>query len=197
MPEVRPRLLPWLLLPLLAASAAGCGGRDAGSAEDGADVAVRVGTIALDPRANAPVVVLEEVEGARRLPIWIGVAEARSIASELEHEERVRPNTHDLAKRLVDRLEGAVERVVVTRLDEGIYYALITLHRRGERFRVDARPSDAIAIALRYGAPLFVREPLFEEGGEAEEEGREIRTRLRRAPQPEPASERQLPAERA
>lgn len=173
-PPLRPLVVAALVAALALASA--CLGENRSAESEGAEVAVRVETVALDRRAKAPVVILEEREGPRRLPIWIGVAEARSIASELEQEERVRPNTHDLAKRLVDRLEGAVERVVVTRLHEGVYYALITLAHGGERYSVDARPSDAIAIALRYGAPLFVREPLFEESGEdaLEEGGQEI-----------------------
>lgn len=192
MPQPILRSLVVVFVAALALAAACRGERPEASGDEGPEVAVRVETVALDRRANAPVVILEELEGSRRLPIWIGVAEARSIASQLEREEPVRPNTHDLAKRLVDRLEGAVERVVVTRLHEGVYYALITLAHDGDHYSVDARPSDAIAIALRYGAPLFVREPLFEKGGEdAAEEGREVD--LRPTPAPEaPAAEGQL-----
>jgi len=126
------------------------------------EVAVRVEAVALDPRSNSPVLVLEELEGPRRLPIWIGMSEARSIASVLEDQRQPRPNTHDLAKRLIDQLEGRVERVVVTRLTEDIYYALIVVNAQGRIVEVDARPSDAIAIGLRYDAPLFVREAVFE-----------------------------------
>ena len=126
------------------------------------EVAVRVESVALDPRSNSPVLVLGELEGSRRLPIWIGFSEARSIASVLENQSQPRPNTHDLAKRLIDQLEGKVERVVVTRLTEEIYYALIIVKAQGRTVEVDARPSDAIAIGLRYEAPLFVREAVFE-----------------------------------
>ena len=141
------------------------------------DVEVRVDTLAVDPTSNSPVVILEELEGRRRLPIWIGFAEAQSIAAELERAKPVRPNTHDLTKRLIDRLEGAVERIVVTELSEGIYYARIQLRAPNGRVDVDARPSDAIAIGLRYGAPLFVRERLFDQSFEAvvEGEGQRIR----------------------
>ncbi len=134
----------------------------------GPDVPVEIGDLGMDPTSGAFVVVLEEQGGVRRLPIWIGHSEARAIASELEHEVPLRPNTHDLAKRLVDRLDGALERVVVTELSEGIYYARIDLRAGGRRLAVDSRPSDAIALALRYGAPLFVREAVFEQSDEAE-----------------------------
>jgi bifunctional DNase/RNase len=130
--------------------------------------------VALDRASGAPVVVLEESGGDRSLPIWIGIAEAQSIASEMENHKPPRPNTHDLAKRLIDRLEGALQRVVVTDLRDGTYYAVLILAVNGEVIEVDARPSDAIAIALRCGAPVFVREMLFEEAsrsspGEGEE----------------------------
>lgn len=148
-----------LLLPLWIASAIALGC----AREASPDVEVRVSTVAVDPSSNSPVIVLEELQGARKLPIWIGFAEAQSIAAELESERPLRPNTHDLAKRLIDRLEGFVQRVVVTELSEGIYYARIVVSSQGRTLSVDARPSDAIAIGLRYQAPLFVREALFEQ----------------------------------
>ena len=156
------------------------------------EVAVRVETVAIDPHSNSPVLVLEEVGGSRRLPIWIGFSEARSIASALEKEQQPRPNTHDLAKRLIDQLEGKVERVVVTRLSDEIYYALIVVRAQGRTLEIDARPSDAIAIGLRYEAPLFVRETVFEhtvEGEPEAEPGREVRS----VPPPDlPGSDRQV-----
>jgi hypothetical protein len=156
------------------------------------EVAVRVEAVAIDPHSNSPVLVLEEIEGSRRLPIWIGFSEARSIASALEKESQPRPNTHDLAKRLIDQLEGEVERVVVTRLSDEIYYALIVVRAQGRTLEVDARPSDAIAIGLRYEAPLFVRETVFEhtvEGEPEAEPGREVRN----IPPPDlPRSDRQV-----
>ncbi len=158
------RLLPTLLLV-----AASCGPTQ----PTADDVAVRVGFVTLDERTRSPVVVLEEEAGSRVLPIWIGLAEARSIAAELEAVPARRPNTHDLAKRLIDRLEGSVERVVVTALDDGVYYAVLVVRRGGGSVEIDSRPSDAIAIALRTGAPVFVRESLFEGGGDVGE-GHEI-----------------------
>jgi bifunctional DNase/RNase len=139
-------------------------------------VEVRVETVAVDERSQSPVVVLEEREGSRRLPIWIGFSEAQSIASQLESVEAPRPNSHDLAKRLIDGLEGSVARVVVTDLAAGIYYARIVLTQAGHTVEIDARPSDAIAIALRMSAPVFVNERLFERALEASagEEGHRI-----------------------
>ena len=157
---MRPVLLCLLLVSLLA-----CGGTD----PDGAnDVAVRVGGIGLDPLTDTPVVVLEEEGGERSLPIWIGEAEARSIASEMERVVPLRPNTHDLAKRLLRGLEATVDRAIVTDLQEGTYYAVLVVHTGGRRVEIDSRPSDAIAIALRVHAPLFVRSLLFEDADEEE-----------------------------
>ena len=124
------------------------------------DVPVSVGVVAVDEH-NLPVVILEEQGGPRLLPIWIGAAEARSIAVEMEQKPALRPNTHDLATRLIQSLEGEIVRVVVTELRNGTYFATIVLLSRDEIVDVDARPSDAIAIALRVGAPIFVRASLL------------------------------------
>jgi len=140
------------------------------------DVAVKVGSVVLDERVGSPVVVLEEWEGGRSLPIWIGMAEAQSIAAEMEKLRPERPNTHDLATRLIDGLEGEVERVVVTELRGGTYFATIFLRARGRTNEVDSRPSDAIAIALRTGAPLFARDDLLSsDGAEGGDPGQRIR----------------------
>jgi hypothetical protein len=130
-------------------------------------VEVRVQTVGFDDRSQSPVVILEERAGSRRLPIWIGHAEASSIVNQLHAVESPRPNAHDLAKRLIDGLEGSVVRVVVTDLADGVYYARIVVMRAGRSVEVDARPSDAIAIALRYEAPMFVDERLFQQALEA------------------------------
>ena len=140
------------------------------------DVRVRVGIVAVDEN-NLPVVILEEQDGPRLLPIWIGTAEARSIASEMEQKPPPRPNTHDLAKRIIQGLDGEIVRVVVTDLRRGTYFATISVLSRGERVDIDARPSDALAIALRLNAPIFVRASLL--GGEesspvGEDEGQRI-----------------------
>ena len=132
------------------------------------DVPVRVRSVALDAR-NAPVVLLEEEGGPRMLPIWIGMDAAHSISLEMEQQSSPRPNTHDLAKRVIRGLEGSVARVVVTELREGTYYATLNLAAHGKIIEIDARPSDAIAIALRTKSPIFVRATVFEQADEVAE----------------------------
>jgi bifunctional DNase/RNase len=153
-----------VLLGALALSA--CGDQAGDSAEP--EVKVRVDRVVIDEN-DSPVLVLEEEAGTRWLPIWIGSAEARSIALEMEALHPPRPNSHDLARDVIRGLDAEVERVVVTELRDGTYYASLQLMRAGQLVRIDARPSDAIAIALRAHAPIFVREPLFEQGAAEEE----------------------------
>ena len=112
-----------------------------------------------------PVLVLREREGSRWLPIWIGSSEAESIARALEGRGARRPNTHGLARTLLEVLEASVERCVITELRSDVYYARLVVRVRGEMLEIDSRPSDAIAIALRAKAPLFAHASLFE-GGE-------------------------------
>ena len=169
-----------LLLALLLCLTPGLGcWSEAGPSEIEVQIEVKVDSLAIDPESNSPVLILEERVGSRKLPIWIGISEARSIAAELGEQEPIRPNTHDLAKRLIDGLNGAVERVTVTELSDGIYYALIQIRVDGKVVTVDSRPSDAIAIALRYQAPLFVREALLDRmlDGEFTQPGQEVRWR--------------------
>jgi len=128
------------------------------------EVPVRVGTVALDNR-NLPVVILEEQNGSRILPIWIGTAEAGSIAAQINRQPSVRPNFHDLAQRVIQGLDAKVVRVVVTELRGGTYYAQLTLRARGRDVEIDVRPSDGIAVALRTEAPILVRDSVFEDAG--------------------------------
>ena len=140
------------------------------------EIPVRVGTVAIDQR-DAPVVILEEEDGPRVLPIWIGTAEASSIASQINDQPPPRPNSHDMARRVIQQLDAEVERVVVTELRQGTYYALLWLRANGRLIEIDVRPSDGIAVALRAEAPILVRASVFEEAGEAlemEESGRPI-----------------------
>ena len=146
------------LLTLLTIAVAACGGEAPDTVNE---VPVEVSMVALDVE-NRPVVILEDRRGDRQLPIWIGASEARSIAIEMEDYEAPRPNTHDLARRVIHGLEGEVTRAVVTELRENTYYAVLFLRVRGGIVEIDSRPSDAIAIALRTDAPIFVRETLFE-----------------------------------
>lgn len=131
-------------------------------------VEVNVDRIGLDASSKAYVVILEEKGGARALPIWIGRPEAEAIAAHLNSVPRDRPMTHDLASALVTGLGGLLRRVQVTRVVQGTFMAELHITRSGAPVVVDARPSDAIAIALRLEAPIFVSEALFED-----EEGEE------------------------
>jgi hypothetical protein len=130
------------------------------------EVPVKVGTVGVD-RFNSPVVILEEQEGSRMLPIWIGAAEAGSIAAHLHNQPPPRPNFHDFAKRVIQSVDAQVVRVVVTELRDGTYYAMLLLRANGRVVEIDVRPSDAIAVALRLEAPILVRESLFEQAQEA------------------------------
>ncbi len=115
-----------------------------------------------DPMTNMPVIVLRELQGERLLPIWVGVFEANAIHMQIEGIQPPRPMTHDLLKAVVQGLGGHLERIVVCDLKENTFYA--TLHVRSERgtLTLDARPSDAIALALRTGARIFVEESVIQ-----------------------------------
>ncbi len=145
--------------------------------------AVRVEGVRLDPRTDSPVLSLVE-NGAdgRRLNIWIGDFEARSIAQALGREPIVRPNSHDLLKNVFERLDGEVQRILVTELRESTYYALIELELHGRSLRIDARPSDAIAVALRTGAPVLVSESLLVGSREIPEDEGALEIDMRSSP---------------
>jgi bifunctional DNase/RNase len=110
-----------------------------------------------------PIVLLKERDGERYLPIWIGPAEAAAIAFALQGVVTQRPLTHDLMKNLLEELTVRVDRVLITELREGTYYATIELSRNGTRYEVSSRPSDAIALAARVGVPIFAQEEVLTE----------------------------------
>lgn len=116
----------------------------------------------IDPITSMPIVVLREPGGARMLPIWVGVFEANAIALQIENVQTPRPMTHDLLRSVIENLRGAVVRVVVCDLRENTFYASIHLDTPAGPVLVDARPSDAIALALRAGAPIFVEDHVIE-----------------------------------
>jgi bifunctional DNase/RNase len=115
--------------------------------------------------SNQPIVLLKETEGTRYLPIWIGAAEATAIAFALEGVEPQRPLTHDLLKLSLEALDARVQRVVVTEMRDGIYFADLVLSRDGTEIAVSSRPSDAIALAARTAAPIFVAPAVLDESG--------------------------------
>ncbi len=116
----------------------------------------------VDPITNTPIVILKDKEGDRVLPIWVGIFEANAIALQIENIPTARPMTHDLLRNIITDLEGRVDRVVVSDLRDNTFFAIIHLTVKGERIAVDARPSDAIALALRTRAPILVEESVVE-----------------------------------
>jgi len=125
-------------------------------------IPVRVGGLAIDERTKSPVVLLQEIEGPRVLPIWIGPMEASAIHSELTGKKFQRPLTHDLLLSIIEGLHGKVSRVVISDLKESTFFAHIYLEGGHGPVSVDARPSDSIAVALRSKAPIFILDSLFE-----------------------------------
>ncbi|HET7040092.1 MAG TPA: bifunctional nuclease family protein [Gemmatimonadales bacterium] len=125
-------------------------------------VEVRVAHLGLDKATNSPVVILQEKDGERVLPIWIGPAEASAIAMELAGVKFSRPLTHDLLKQIIVGLGADLRRVMITQVKDNTYFAELHLHRDDHVIHVDARPSDSIALALRLSAPIFTRNELLE-----------------------------------
>ena len=166
------------ILPIVLLGVLGCGERASDAPKD---VLVHVSIVALDAQ-NVPVVILEEESGDRMLPIWVGTAEASSIAAEIHQQRPARPNSHDFAARLIEGLEGELLRAVVTEIRDGTFYAILVLQTHGKLVEIDARPSDAIATALRAGAPILVREQVFEEAGETPAPGDNRQSVAWRAP---------------
>jgi bifunctional DNase/RNase len=124
-------------------------------------IEVQVSRLGIDPGTQAYVVVLQEKGGARLLPIWIGQPEAESIVMHMHNMKRSRPLTHDLCKSIIIAMGAALRRVQITRVENNTYFGELHLELQGKITRVDSRPSDAIAIALRLDAPIFASEALL------------------------------------
>lgn len=122
----------------------------------------------IEPSTNTPIVVLKDKTGDRVLSIWVGVHEANAIASQIENVSTPRPMTHDLLRNLIVDLDGRVDRVVVTDLRDDTFYATIHLTVHGDHVAIDARPSDAIALALRTKSPILVDEAVIDRAGSRE-----------------------------
>ncbi len=118
--------------------------------------------LTVDPVTNMPIVILHDHDDKRVLPIWVGVFEANAIALQIENVHTPRPMTHDLLRNVISDLQATVERVVVSDVKDNTFYALIHLDTPHGRVAVDARPSDAIALALRTKAPIMVEEHVIE-----------------------------------
>ena len=132
---------------------------------------MKVRGLTLDPLTNMALVILRDLEGSRALPIWVGIPEANAIALEIEKIPSPRPMTHDLVKNILDGIDATVSRIVVNDLKESTFYATIFLSLQGKEIRIDSRPSDAIAVALRVQAPIFVTQEVIDRAGSVETSG--------------------------
>jgi len=124
---------------------------------------VKVHQLVADPSSLQPVVILADLLGERALPIWIGHFEANAINAEMQGLKHLRPLTHDLAERIIQKMNAKIQRVIITHRQENTYYATIVIEKEGSLIEIDARPSDSIVMALKFKAPIFVSTTLFRE----------------------------------
>ena len=127
------------------------------------EIEVRIRGLMIDSSTKMPIVVLNDLAGEVVLPIWVGIFEANAIALEMEKATTFRPWTHDLLRNAIDSLNGRVTRVVVGDLREDTFHATVWMDQAGEVIALDARPSDAIALALRSDCPIFVSQQVYEQ----------------------------------
>ena len=125
------------------------------------EIEMKIRGLMVDPSTNMPIVLLKDPQSEALLPIWVGLYEANAIAMEVEKPQTPRPMTHDLLKNLIHGLNAQVQRIVVTELKDDTFYAVIWMEQNGESVSLDARPSDALALALRADCPIFVHEDVL------------------------------------
>tara|TARA_B100000686_G_scaffold324891_1_gene381022 strand:- start:6234 stop:6719 length:486 start_codon:yes stop_codon:yes gene_type:complete len=125
-------------------------------------VEMKVEGLTLDPLTNMPIIILKDSTGERALPIWVGIFEANAIALEIESISTPRPMTHDLLRNIVQGMKAEVKHILVNELKDNTFYAVISVDYNGDTLSIDSRPSDAIALALRVKAPIFVEEKVIE-----------------------------------
>ena len=125
------------------------------------EIEFKIKGLMMDPLTNSPIVVLQDTTSDTLLPIWVGIFEANAIALQIEKVDTPRPMTHDLIKLLLNQLEVHVTKIVVTELKDNTFYALIFMNLADKTITVDARPSDAIALALRTEAPIYVTDEVI------------------------------------
>lgn len=126
------------------------------------DIEVTIRGLMMDPATNMPIIVLKDVASEMVMPIWVGPFEIKAIADEIEKPSAPRPGTHDLARNLIRNLNAELERVVITELKNDTFLAVLWLKQANETITIDARPSDAIALALRADCPIFVAEQVMQ-----------------------------------
>ena len=129
---------------------------------DAMQIEMSIKGLMVDPVTNMPIVILRDQAGQKVLPIWVGIPEANAIALQIENISTPRPMTHDLLRNVIHDLKASVRKIVVCDLQDNTFYALIYLILGGETVAIDARPSDAIALALRTRAPIFVEDTVIE-----------------------------------
>jgi hypothetical protein len=126
------------------------------------DIEVRIRGLMMDPATSMPIVVLKDVASEMVMPIWVGIFEANAIAIELEKVDAPRPMTHDLTRNLIHDLNARIERVVISELKDDTFFATLWLRQGDDPITIDARPSDAIALALRVDCPIYVAEAVMQ-----------------------------------
>jgi uncharacterized protein len=126
------------------------------------EIEMSIKGLMVDPITNMPIIVLREVDGQRVLPIWVGVFEANAIALQVENVQTPRPMTHDLLRSVITELGGQLERIVVCELRENTFYAALHVDSARGPLTIDARPSDAIALALRFGSRIYVEDGVIQ-----------------------------------
>ena len=129
--------------------------------------------LALDPSSNVPIVILEDLAKERAFPIWIGLSEAQAIAMKMEDVSVPRPMTHDLIKNILEEVQATVSRIVINDIEDKAFFAVILLSIDGNEVTIDSRPSDAIALALRVDAPIYVAKKVLDETGTIDISGTE------------------------
>lgn len=146
-------------------------------------IEMKIRGLMIDPVSNMPIIILKDTDGESVLPIWVGIFEANAIAMQLEKIASPRPMTHDLLKNVIEGLKVRIQRVEITDLKDNTFFALIHLERGSEKLAIDARPSDAMALALRADAPIFVSQGVLDkssDAGSADGDQSEETERLRR-----------------
>ncbi len=143
-------------------------------------VEMKIKGVMIDPVTNMPIIVLRNPAGDVVLPIWVGIFEANAIATQLEKIVSPRPMTHDLLRNMIDGLAASVERIVITDLKDNTYFAAIHVRQDDRDLAIDARPSDAMALALRAEAPIFVEQQVLDKSAGGDQGAGDEAERLRR-----------------
>lgn len=132
-------------------------------------VEMKIKGLIWDPVSRMPIIILKDPDGGETLPIWVGIFEANAIASEMEKIISPRPMTHDLLKNVIEGLEARIKSIEITDLKDNTFFAIIRLDRDGVSYAIDSRPSDAMALALKVGAPIFVERHVLDKSSSGDE----------------------------